>query len=265
MDYSLFEISLFIKILILGTSVCVKINQLIVPDLASPTTSTILDCDYSLEFPKDEGLVVKWFFNERMYPVYQWIPDVKPQELGILKGRLDLSYKASEDKYQVHRALKIVKLSPELAGNYTCSVSTFSSEDSRTKSMLVFVPEKTMELKYPPMWYRSESDSKVLCYVEDIFPKPEMKLYVNSSEIENATIKYQERNSALFDVEIFAFVPGLVDGTSILCELHVTIANYTVRKEAIYYDALISSKAATTSKNYFTILFWLLHLIKYIF
>ncbi|ENN75376.1 hypothetical protein YQE_08151, partial [Dendroctonus ponderosae] len=103
----------------------VKINQLLVPEIASPASSPIiLDCDYSLEFPKDEGLVVKWFFNERLYPVYQWIPDAKPQELGILKGRLDLTFRASEDRYMVHRALKIIQLSPELAGNFTCSVST---------------------------------------------------------------------------------------------------------------------------------------------
>ncbi|ERL90436.1 hypothetical protein D910_07785 [Dendroctonus ponderosae] len=117
----------------------VKINQLLVPEIASPASSPIiLDCDYSLEFPKDEGLVVKWFFNERLYPVYQWIPDAKPQELGILKGRLDLTFRASEDRYMVHRALKIIQLSPELAGNFTCSVSTFSSEDTQTKRMLVF-------------------------------------------------------------------------------------------------------------------------------
>ncbi|KAF7280514.1 hypothetical protein GWI33_005797 [Rhynchophorus ferrugineus] len=130
----------FILLLITGflELQCVQINNLTVPPLATPDIPTILDCDYSLDFPKDEELVVKWFFNEETYPVYQWIPDAKPQDLGILKGRLDLTYRASEDKNKVHRALKIVKLRPDLSGNFTCSVSTFSSEDSQTKQMLVF-------------------------------------------------------------------------------------------------------------------------------
>ncbi|XP_066252327.1 uncharacterized protein [Euwallacea similis] len=228
---------------LLGSS-CVKINQLIVPKIASPRMGpVILDCDYSLEFPKDEGLVVKWFFNEKIYPVYQWIPDAKPQELGILKGRLDLSYKVSDDRYKKHRALKIGKLSPELGGNYTCSVSTFSSEDSQTKQMLIF--EKAFELKYPPLWYRSEKESKILCYAEEVFPRPHMRLYLNNSEVENSTVRYQERHSGLFDVEIFTNAENLVDGTAILCELHVALTNYTIKKEAIYYEGNVVSSGNT--------------------
>ncbi|KAL1506120.1 hypothetical protein ABEB36_005544 [Hypothenemus hampei] len=220
---------------------CVKINQFLVPEIASPkAVPIILDCDYSLEFPKDEGLVVKWFFNETTYPVYQWIPDAKPQELRILKGRLDLSYRASEDRLKVHRALKIVKLGPELSGNYTCLVSTYSSEDRQTKRMSVFVPQKSLELKYPTHWNRNEEEkSKILCYAEEIYPKPQMKLFLNNSEIENSTMKFQEKPSGLFDVELFTIVDNLTDGTAILCELNVRLANYTVRKEAVYYKVLI--------------------------
>lgn len=42
----------------------------------------VLDCDYSWEETKDEGLVVKWYFNEERIPVYQWIATQKPQVLG---------------------------------------------------------------------------------------------------------------------------------------------------------------------------------------
>ncbi|XP_066147333.1 uncharacterized protein [Euwallacea fornicatus] len=248
---------------LLGSS-CVKINQLIVPEIASPRMGpVILDCDYSLEFPKDEGLVVKWFFNEKIYPVYQWIPDAKPQELGILKGRLDLSHKISEDRYKKHRALKIEKLSPELAGNYTCSVSTFSSEDSQTKQMLVF--EKAFELKYPPLWYRSEKESKILCYAEEVFPKPHMRLYLNNSEVENSTVRYQERHSGLFDVEIFTNAVNLVDGTTILCELNVALMNYTTKKEAIYYEGNVVPSRSTWIcgsliwSSLFAIICWISH------
>uniref|UniRef100_A0AAR5PQ15 Immunoglobulin V-set domain-containing protein n=1 Tax=Dendroctonus ponderosae TaxID=77166 RepID=A0AAR5PQ15_DENPD len=106
------------------------------------------------------------------------------------------------------------------------------------------VPEKSLELKYPPVWYRSERNSKVLCYAEQVYPKPEMRLYLNSSEAENVTLKYQETPSGLFDVEISISSDSLIDGTVILCELHVALTNYTVRKEAIYYEEETVSSSA---------------------
>ncbi|VEN51280.1 unnamed protein product, partial [Callosobruchus maculatus] len=115
----------------------VKINRLQVPEIAQLGESVVLDCDYTLEESKDEGLVVKWFFNEIPTPIYQWIPDKRPQEIGILKGRLNLNYSASKDTRTIHRALHILSTGPDLSGNYTCLVSTFNSEDRKTKSMLV--------------------------------------------------------------------------------------------------------------------------------
>lgn len=67
----------------------------------------------------------------------------KPQDLGILKGRLNLEYVASVDANSRHRALHIIKPGPDLSGDYTCSVSTMQSEDIRTKSMLVFGESKS--------------------------------------------------------------------------------------------------------------------------
>lgn len=56
---------------------------------------------------------------------------------GVLKGRLDLTYEASPDRLKKYRALKITKLGPELAGNYTCDLSNLYNEDSQTKQMLI--------------------------------------------------------------------------------------------------------------------------------
>ncbi|RZC32231.1 hypothetical protein BDFB_006200 [Asbolus verrucosus] len=115
----------------------VKINKLQVPEIIKHGTSVILDCDFTLEDTEDD-LVVKWYFNNNKTPVYQWIPAMKPQGLGVLKDRLNLEYVASVDVNSVHRALHILKAVPDLSGNYTCSVSTLQSEDMRSKSMLVF-------------------------------------------------------------------------------------------------------------------------------
>lgn len=103
--------------------------------------AVILDCEYSLR-PDDltavSGLVIKWFFNNGPAPVYQWIPGKKPQELGILRGRLKLEYKASQNVATMHRALYIVNPTTELSGDYKCYVSTFQEEDFMIKRMIVF-------------------------------------------------------------------------------------------------------------------------------
>lgn len=52
------------------------------PEVAQLGDPVVLDCDYTLEESLVEGLVVKWFFNEKPLPIYQWIPNKKPQELG---------------------------------------------------------------------------------------------------------------------------------------------------------------------------------------
>ncbi|KRT85675.1 Immunoglobulin, partial [Oryctes borbonicus] len=119
-----------------SSGICVKINNLQVPEVIRHGSPAVLDCDFSLEPLGDDELVVKWYKNKTL--VYQWIPARRPVGLGILKGRLNLAYAASEQNYSVHRALHILKSGPDLSGAYTCSVSTLKNEDERTKTMLVF-------------------------------------------------------------------------------------------------------------------------------
>lgn len=119
----------------------VKINELRVPAVTRHGTAVILDCDYTFDGPTDhEGLVVKWYLNDQSRPVYVWIPDGAsgPKGLGVLSGRLNLGYRVSEDAKTEHRALHIVASARDLAGEYTCVVSTFQNEDRKTKFMLVF-------------------------------------------------------------------------------------------------------------------------------
>ncbi|XP_017769013.1 PREDICTED: uncharacterized protein LOC108557119 [Nicrophorus vespilloides] len=152
----------------------VKINRLQVPEVIRHGAPVVLDCDFTLE-ATDSDLVVKWFFNKNKTLVYQWIPgsSTRPQVSGILKGRLNLEYAASVDGNSVHRALHILKPGPDLSGDYTCSVSTFQSEDIRTKSMLVFVPEKSLILRRVSA---DAEDIRVECKAEGVFPKPDIVL-----------------------------------------------------------------------------------------
>lgn len=105
----------------------VHINDLRVPSVIRNGTEefVILDCDYHIEEREKAGLVVKWFFNKQHSPVYQWIPNQRPQDLGILRGKLNLDYKADSDTYKMYRALKIIRPSIELTGMYaSCYVNS---------------------------------------------------------------------------------------------------------------------------------------------
>lgn len=133
-----FDLKIVLFSVSMRVGVTVKIHELRVPEITKMGNAVILDCDYSLEDSLDEGLVVKWFFNQQPIPVYQWIPAKRPQAVGILKNKLNLEYRASQDKNTMHRALHILKCGVELSGDWSCLVSTFKNEDKMTKKMTVF-------------------------------------------------------------------------------------------------------------------------------
>ncbi|PNF26864.1 hypothetical protein B7P43_G16272 [Cryptotermes secundus] len=126
-------------------AVGIQITDLRVPSAVrnNSGSAALLDCEYTLKpeelaADKYSGLVVKWYFKNSPSPVYQWIPGQKPQDLGILKGKLDLSHRASDHGATMHRALYITNPTTELSGEYKCFVSTFDDEDFMTKKMVVF-------------------------------------------------------------------------------------------------------------------------------
>lgn len=111
----------------------VRINSLTVPQIIKNGTdeSVILDCDYSVDETEKKGLVVKWFHERKQSPVYQWIPNQKPIDLGILKGKLNLDFRADSDEFKLHRALQIIRPTIELSGklqknNHVFSLSLFT-------------------------------------------------------------------------------------------------------------------------------------------
>ncbi|CAG5007694.1 unnamed protein product [Parnassius apollo] len=105
--------------------------------------------------------------------------------MGILRSRVDLAYRASSDPLKMHRALRIVKPNTDISGDYTCVVSTFMEEDSRTKQMIVFVPETNFRL----IQNKTDNDTvNVICAADGAFPAPNLTL---------ATPKSKERSNLL--------------------------------------------------------------------
>ncbi|KAK4874319.1 hypothetical protein RN001_013679 [Aquatica leii] len=238
----------------------VKINKLQVPKVIQHGAPVVLDCDFALEDfddvdDKNVGLVVKWYFNENDHkPVYQWIPgsSKRPQELGVLRGRLNLEYAASVDANSVHRALHILKSSPDLSGDYTCHVATFQSEDRKTKSMLVFVPEKNLMLK--KLAGEDEGFIRVLCTADGVFPRPTMTLRSQERDIAETKVVVRERGQ-LFDISASTSLPALNDPEEFSCELRIPQANYTVRRETVFYPG--DSANSVAKCKWLTLVSWL--------
>lgn len=102
------------------------------------TPAVIIDCDYKYEQADVDGLVLKWFFNSSEQPVYQWIPPRLPEALGRLKDRIDLNHRITDDPRTMHRALRIIQPTVDLAGDYKCEVSSFAGEDTRNMTFIVY-------------------------------------------------------------------------------------------------------------------------------
>ncbi|XP_022917622.1 uncharacterized protein [Onthophagus taurus] len=213
-----------------NTASAVKINSLQVPEAIRLGFPVVLDCDYTIEEEAADGLVVKWYFNKTQVPIYQWIPTRRPQDFGILKGRLNLEYSASKDINSVHRALHIMKPGLDLSGEYTCSVSTFNGEDVKSKKMLVYAPQKNIELKQTLI----DETVQVSCIAEGVYPAPNMTLLAGNSLVNDSVVTVQERGG-LYNIKASGNVSVLDAPEEFSCELHIPQANYSVRIEAVYY------------------------------
>ncbi|XP_028025999.1 uncharacterized protein LOC114239800 [Bombyx mandarina] len=215
---------------------CVSSVQIInmrVPDIIQYGTKdkVTLDCDYVTS--NVTGLVVKWFYMDRSTSIYQWIPPQKPQALGMFKDKLDLTYKVSHNPYTQHRALRIIKLDPELTGNYTCVISTFLAEDEKTKPMTIFVPERKFDMIQDRL---DEDYLNIICAVEGVYPKPELNILVGNrllidtkSSINLIDGRYTALTTAVVNVN------SLPTTVELLCEMQVPLANYYSKKRDLFY------------------------------
>ncbi|KAK5647644.1 hypothetical protein RI129_002536 [Pyrocoelia pectoralis] len=217
-----------------------QINYIKVPSAVQNGSehSILLDCIYSLR-PDDSGLVVKWFLNDAV--IYQWIPPQKPQALGLMKGKLNLSYEASNDPIMMYRSMNIINPTADMAGEYKCLVSTFTDEDFSSKNMIVFVPESSLEL------FQSGYDNKGInftCTTTEVYPEPKLLIF---RDVED---KYQDRKymeaiewstsklpSGRYSLTTTSTVPLdiLSPGSLIHCDLRIPGTGYIKRKSMLYY------------------------------
>ncbi|XP_017769195.1 PREDICTED: uncharacterized protein LOC108557265, partial [Nicrophorus vespilloides] len=231
----------------------VQINYIKVPPSVRNNTNrpVILDCNYSVR-PDDTDLVVKWLLNDEV--VYQWIPPKLPQSLGVLKDRIDLSYAATNNPNTVHRAIKINNPITSIEGEYKCFVSTFADEDFSAKVMIIFEPEKSLD-----MYENKPSRSKInfTCMASKVYPKPKLSLYrdkkndvINKNPLEAIewdTVRHQEDGRFSSFIVATANLDDLDPGDLINCELRIPMTGYVKRKSLIYYPLEMTTRNCVLS------------------
>ncbi|XP_018564719.1 uncharacterized protein LOC108906059 isoform X2 [Anoplophora glabripennis] len=204
------------------------------------TEDVILDCDF--EATDERDLEIKWFYNGNDQVIYQWIPDSnKPgYAMGQLKDHIDVQYVATNDSNTRYRALRIFDVNMNLTGNYTCKVSSYLSEDTKTKQLIVYIPAQS-GLEATLM----EDEKIVSCSTSGVFPKPEMNIYLyegnNKTDISNSTgenfIEYNLDENEYYNLTAIYFFPNLEDfprNTKFVCELTIPGTDYLEEKAVIY-------------------------------
>ncbi|XP_044729327.1 nose resistant to fluoxetine protein 6-like [Chrysoperla carnea] len=220
----------------------VQINYVRVPQAVRNNSGrpVVLDCDYTVR-PTDEGLVIKWFLNGAPAAVYQWIPPKRPQSLGPLRDRLDLTYKVTDDPNTMHRALRILNPTTDISGEYKCFVSTFNDEDFSARHMTVFEPEQRL-LLYQSVPQRGQVN--ISCSVTAVYPEPQIALFKDPDRKDRKPIKDVEVWSRIrdrdgrYDVTALATLPEseLEPAESVFdCEMTIPGTGYTKRTSRVYY------------------------------
>ncbi|XP_076367233.1 uncharacterized protein LOC143255444 isoform X2 [Tachypleus tridentatus] len=157
----------------------VEIKRLSVPRWVENGTDVpiTLDCEYSYTH-NDLRLVVKWYYNHQVKPVYQWIPVLGSRYVSdFLQGRLDETFVADpRDSLSRYRALRIINPTTDMTGTYTCVVLSLVNQDSREQGMVVYAPAQTILVNHS---FISPNELEVSCLAKHLFPRPQIGLFLS--------------------------------------------------------------------------------------
>ncbi|XP_022235951.1 uncharacterized protein LOC111083616, partial [Limulus polyphemus] len=246
--------------LCLIVTVAVRILRLSVPhSVENGTDHVILDCEYNYSV-SDLRLVVKWFYNENLEPIYQWIPKLNARHISeMLLGRLNLSYKVnSPDPYFQYRALYLLRPTLDIAGKYTCQVMSLAGHDQRHQVMMVYAPAKRFSLSQTEV---SSSDVGVSCEAVGLYPRPEISLKLIFPQTSKQLLlqeskKYVNITRSLYSIWLSGWFreDDLPETNKIVVECEVSIpgTDYKVSKEISFYTGLTTSNRGEEINPTFT-------------
>ncbi|XP_071513429.1 uncharacterized protein [Panulirus ornatus] len=107
------------------------------------------------------------------------------QAIGMLKGRVDLEYVASQEQHHRHRALKILNPTTDLTGHYSCVISSFNDEKIYKQKLVIYSEPQEVRV-----WTEQRDDKHVtvLCEVSHVYPQPQLHLHQHSSTIDSVVL-----------------------------------------------------------------------------
>ncbi|XP_037278757.2 uncharacterized protein LOC119171949 isoform X1 [Rhipicephalus microplus] len=262
-----------ISCLSLQGALCVAIWKLSVPRWVPNGTEepVLLDCEYVYN-EHDVRLVVKWFFNDLLEPVYQWIPELNSRQAsGILAGHLDDSSYTGPSQY---RALRIIRPTTEMSGLYTCVVSSLAGIDSRQQSMMVYVPARNFTLTYvttavpaasPPAASSLATAARarvgapaditssagptssgrsggpmveVHCDALGLHPRPTLRLFSITPDMRRTEVQRgrTRKTNGTYDIELWRSFNAeqLPQSVTFECVLEIPGTDYEVRRRTVY-------------------------------
>ncbi|XP_022258574.1 uncharacterized protein LOC111089786 isoform X1 [Limulus polyphemus] len=237
----------------LHVALAVKILRLSVPQsVQNGTDHVILDCEYNYT-ANDLRLVVKWFFNNNLEPIYQWIPKLNSRHISeMLINRLDRSYKVnSPDPYFHYRALYLLHPTLEISGKYTCQVLSLAGHDQQHQKMIVYSQAKTFSFSHTKV---SSLETDISCEAMGLFPQPDISVSAIlpkhfKDPFLQAPKKFVNITKELYSIWISGTFNQKdfpkTDKIVLQCEVHIPETDYKVSKELSFYTGLATVNKAS--------------------
>lgn len=229
----------------LGLVESVEISELVVPRAVEVgSANVVLDCNYAFNASEEVGLEVKWYFNDSPAPFFQWIAALADSEPQLIDqrfaGKIDLNYTVGGGEGNVsnrltrYRALLLHSPSLDMAGTYTCKVSSHLSEAVKTAEMVVYSPATSSSFRQSRV---AGSRVNITCQFAGLSPVPDIKLTWGSFALFEDALVITPRSDDSYDVVIHKTLAHseLPSETVFGCELSIPGTEYLVREEAIYH------------------------------
>lgn len=177
----------------------------------------------------DSGIVIKWYHNQKQ--IYEWIPPLSPRDMGIMKGLIEYPWE-NINRPHSHSILEIKNITTNLSGEYTCTISTFQDEDSKSANVIVYVPVNNVTMKTE---LYNETHLNISCETFGAHPSPKLKILINGLEVEgetNYSSDYYENPRTRHHL-----LMGIPKNSSLLeCEIQIPQVNYK-RSEKIFHHS----------------------------
>ncbi|XP_034940856.1 uncharacterized protein [Chelonus insularis] len=256
-------IKIFSIILTISENDGIKITKFKLPEAIHNGTGPVeLICEYKIE-NKENGLVIKWYHN--MEQIYQWIPPMIPQDIGIISGLTE--YPIENINQPLSRSIiRLKKVNLAMTGDYTCSVSTFHEDDSKAKTMTVYVPDDDLNIQAN---FYNKSHINLTCIAKGAHPRPNLTIIVDNQQSKRGRVHVEKFLDEYYrDYKDYpwirqeALLPIFFNLAIIQCEINIPGTGYRKREKLVYYpDKYINRNCASSKKNYSIIFILLIILI----